>query len=82
MEETSRQLKTLAAMELSDVDLLQKQFEYQQKYIILSDKKLQEITKNVTAISYQLNDISRAKGIIISSPCDFDREKILTGSMF
>ncbi|XP_065226738.1 laminin subunit alpha lam-3-like [Planococcus citri] len=64
MEEKSRQLKTLAAMELSDVNLLQKQLEYQQKYVHLVEKNLQEIVKNVTNISDQLININRTKEAI------------------
>ena len=64
MEEKSRQLKTLAAMELSDVNLLQKQLDYQQKYALLVEKHLQEIVKNITNISHQLVNINKATGKI------------------
>lgn len=62
MEEKSRQLKTLAAMELSDVNLLQKQLEYQQKFVLLVEKNLQDIVKNITNVSHQLIDINKTKG--------------------
>lgn len=62
MEEKSRHLGTLAKLGTADLDLLHKQYEYQQKYVNSSQDKLLEIIKNVTSISQQLENLDHANG--------------------
>lgn len=63
MEEMSRQLKTLAQIEAAGVERLQKQYEYQQRFVDFSESMLQEIMNNISSIFRQMTEINYTKGI-------------------